>query len=377
MSASNTLNDEAVLLKAVMDTVLDGVITIDSRGTIRSINPAAVRIFGYPPQEVIGKNISMLMPEPYRANHDNYLKNYLNTGIPKVIGIGREVMGQRKDRSIFPLDLGVNAMDLDGEHMFVGTIRDITLRKKAEAEIEQMVGKLIEANTELERFAYVASHDMQEPLRMIANFSQIINDEYKEHLDDTGQQYLHIITESVRRMQRMVEDLLTYARVNKEVQKFVDFDVNTEIEHVVHNLADAIQTRKAQISSKGFEFIKASGNPVQFMRVIQNLISNALKYQPPHQEPQIELLVEDLGDMWQFAVKDNGIGIDTSYFKQIFEPFRRLHSQQEYTGTGLGLTACKKIIENHRGTIWLSSESGKGSCFYFTWPKAHHEEFQK
>jgi PAS domain S-box-containing protein len=254
----------------------------------------------------------------------------------------------------------------------VGSVNNISGRKEVETQREKLIEKLADSNTELGRFAYVASHDMQEPLRMIANFSALIAEEYGDKLDEEGKEYIHLMTDAALRMQSMVEDLLEYARIGNDSAHFSMIDGTHELKQVLDNLSVAIKERHAHITYNPLPPI--TGNPVQFMRLIQNLICNGLKYQPEGAMPQIHVGVEDQGDDWCFFVRDNGIGMPQEYAGQIFEPFRRLHTWKEYKGTGIGLAICKKIVENHGGKIWAVSEIGRGSTFYFALPKIQEKE---
>ena len=245
-------------------------------------------------------------------------------------------------------------------------------RLMSEKTRENLISQLMDSNTELERFAYVASHDMQEPLRMIASFSNILGAEYNAKLDKEGQEYIRIVTESAIRMQGMVNDLLEYARIGNNDMRFSIINATDELKHVLENLSASIQYEGAQITYDPLPKIK--GNPVQFMRLLQNLIGNGLKYQMESATAYIHITAEDQGDHWLFSIRDNGIGIEEEHRNQIFEPYKRLHTWEEYKGTGIGLAVCKKIVENHGGKIWVTSEPGKGSVFYFTLPQIKQED---
>ncbi|MCB1652178.1 MAG: PAS domain S-box protein [Alphaproteobacteria bacterium] len=352
--------DYAARLETVLKTVIDGIITIDSRGTIQSFNPSAERIFGYRPEEVIGRNVKILMPEPYHSEHDGYIKNYLQSGQGKVIGIGREVKALRKDGSVFPMELGINQMNIAGAVMFVGTIRDISDRKQAEDE-------LLRSNEELERFAYIASHDLQEPLRMVANFTALLDGEYRGTMDAQAGEYMDFITDAARRMQEMVGDLLEYSRLGCEDAGFSDVNSESHTKMALANLYDVIEETEASVRIGDLPVIHV--NPVRFLRLMQNLIGNAVKYRREDVRPDIRVEVEDRGREWLFSVSDNGIGMKEEYLQQIFIIFKRLHGKKDYQGTGIGLAACKKIVEGFEGKIWAESRPGEGSTFYFTVPK--------
>ncbi len=363
-----------VTLGAVVDNVLDGIITINEQGEIESFNRACESIFGYETHEVMGKNVKMLMPEPYHGEHDGYLSNYMKTGKAHIIGTaGREVSARRKDGSVFPMDLSVSAFTVDGVRHFSGIIRDITKARQAEDARQKLLMRLTESNTELERFAYVASHDMQEPLRMVLNFSQIIAKDYESSLDEEGKEYLKIVGDSAMRMRDMVQDLLEYARLGREGLNLVDVDMNAEVDHVLENLGQLLRDTGAVVTSDPLPMVQ--GNAVQLMRLLQNLIGNGIKYQAPGNVPVIHIAVEAGNKDWHFSVRDNGLGIDPNFIDQVFEPFRRLHTWEAIKGTGLGLAVCRKITESHGGRIWATSDAKtKGSVFHFTLPRPAHSQ---
>ncbi len=348
--------------RTVVDNVLDGIITIDEHDRIRSFNAACEDMFGYQDSEVIGQPISLLMPDPTYSEHERYVSEYL----PIDAG-AREVQARRKDGDMFSADLSVSAFEIDGKPHYTGIIRDITRAKQAEAARQALLRRLTDSNTELERFAYVASHDMQEPLRMVLNFSQIVAKDYADKLDDEGREYLKIIGDSAGRMRDMVQDLLEYARLDKEGARFGPVDLRTELAHVLDTLRAMTKESQAVITYDRLPVI--TGNGVQLMRLLQNLIANAIKYQQPKRLPVIHVGCTDEGEHWQIYVRDNGMGIEKAFIEQIFEPFRRLHSWDGIQGTGLGLSVCRKIVETHGGRIWAVSEPDVGSTFFFTIPK--------
>lgn len=236
-----------------------------------------------------------------------------------------------------------------------------------EREHDELMQQLMESNVALERFAYVASHDLQEPIRMINNFGKILLAEYQSRLDDEGKEYLSMVTESGERMRDMVNDLLDYSRMSHELMKPEFFDGNQVLDSALENLKVLIEDSNAEITRDPLP--ELSGNPVQIMRLLQNLISNAIKYQPPGNKPCIHIGAKDCVDAWNISVSDNGIGIDNKFINQIFEPFRRLHTWDTIKGSGLGLAICKKLAENNNGSISARSIPGKGSIFTISLPK--------
>lgn len=351
--------------RAILEAAVDGIISIDTEGLILSCNPAASRIFGYPENELIGRNIKVLMPEPFRSNHDRYLQNYLRTGKKKIIGIGREVTGLHKDGTSFPMDLAVSEVNLPGFRFFTGTIRDITERKKAADDLARHRRELERSNAELQQFAYVASHDLQEPLRMVASYLQLLERRYRDRLDDDAREFIGFAVDGARRMQQLINDLLNFSRVGTRGGEFEECDIRLVIDGVLRTLRFALQDSDAKVETGPMPVVWA--DPVQMGQLFQNLISNALKFhgdQPPH----IQISARQEADMWQFTVQDNGIGFDPEYQQRIFTIFQRLHSREEYPGTGIGLAICRKIVERHNGRIWAQSRSGQGSRFHFTLP---------
>ena len=365
--AEEDLRAEASRLQTVMNTVLDGLITIDSAGTIRSFNQSATRIFDYQPADVIGQNVKMLMPEPYHSEHDGYLQHYQTTGEKRVIGIGREVAARRKDRSIFPIELGVNEMWVDGERMFVGTIRDISERKDAEAAIHSFVEKLKRSNQELDDFAYIASHDLKEPIRGLSNNAVFLKEDYADDIDESGNRRLDRMVYLCRRMETLVDDLLYFSRLGRQELAIQPTDLNIVIKDIELMLDLTLQEQNVEIVVPAPLPSLVCDLP-RVTEVFRNLITNAVKYNLQVKK-RIEIGVDQTyhGRSVAFYVKDNGIGIEPRFYNDIFRIFKRLNEEDDaIKGTGVGLTFVKKIIERHGGRIWLESMPGEGTTFYFT-----------
>jgi light-regulated signal transduction histidine kinase (bacteriophytochrome) len=274
------------------------------------------------------------------------------------------VAGLRKDGTTFPLELSITSFVSDGERFFVCCLRDITEQKAALDEREQLLTRLTNSNAELERFAYVASHDMQEPVRMMVSFSQLLAEEYAGALGEEGGEYLRIINSSAHRMRHMIRDLMDYARLEGERQIFNRVDLREELRAVQENLRQLITETGAMITAD--EIPAVQGSAVQIMRLLQNLVINAIKFQPPGQVPRVHLgICEDI-EQRLYYVRDNGLGIKPAFIEEIFAPFRRLHTWEAIQGTGLGLSVCRKIVEGHGGRIWASSVPGEGTTIFFT-----------
>jgi len=352
-------------LAAVMNTVLDGVITIDHAGIIESFNPAAAKMFGYQPEEAVGQNIKLLMPEPYHSAHDGFLKTYLHTGAAKVIGAGREVHARRKDGHVFPIELGVNEMHVVGRRMFVGTIRDITRRKQAEAAIEASIAALSRSNQELDDFAYIASHDLKEPLRGLSNNALFLREDFGDVLGASGAGRLDRITYLCERMDRLVNDLLYFSRLGRQHLAIRETDLNDVVADIAAMMENTLAAANARIVvPEKLPVIVCDATRIT--EVFRNLITNAVKYNDKP-DKRVEIGCTGSGANRVYHVRDNGIGIAPQFHQDVFRIFKRLnHEDDQVKGTGVGLTFVKKIIERHDGRIWIDSEPGLGTTFYFT-----------
>lgn len=359
-------------MQTVMNTVLDGLIVIDKLGYIQIFNQSAQSIFGYEQEEVLGQNVKLLMPDPYRSEHDGYLAHHNQTGATNIIGIGREIKAQRKDGTIFPMELGVNAMEVEGKKYFVGTIRDISERKRAEEEIQSYIKKLKISNEELDQFAYIASHDLKEPLRGLANNALFLQEDYAKKLDEGADKRLERMRFLCTRMEQLVDNLLYYSRLGRHELAVTFVDLNDVVKKVQElSVADDIGLTGNIIVPDVLPEVLC--DKIKITELFRNLISNSLKYNDKQHKTVEVGVTSRLNPISQkqeqrvFYVKDNGIGIEKQYFDEVFKIFRRLNFESDTErGSGVGLTFVKKIIERHDGHVWLESTLGKGTTFYFT-----------
>ncbi len=244
-----------------------------------------------------------------------------------------------------------------------------TIREKqfAESSRDNLVKQLISVNEQLEQFAYVASHDLREPLRIIVCFTELLAKEYGDKIDETGRNYMEINRQAAKKMELMVANLLEYGRLGQGVDRLTKTDCNEALKQALEALRESIKSSKAEIQHAPLPTIMA--DPIHMARLFQNLIGNALKYQRPGKPPVIRVAVSEKEVQWQFSVIDNGIGIEKVYLDSIFAPFKRLHTDDQYAGTGIGLAICKRIVEEFGGSIWAESKPDQGSTFFFTLPK--------
>lgn len=362
--AKEALAEQTARLSAIVETAVDAIITIDDRGIIDSFNPAAERQFGYGPAEVLGKNVSLLMPSPYREQHDGYLHHYLATGEKRIIGLGREVVGQRKDGTTFPMQLAVSEMRVGGRRLFTGVVHDITLRKQTEERQARLIHELESANAELKNFAYVVSHDLKAPLRAIGSLADWINTDQSESLDADGKEHLRLLLLRVRRMDSLIDGILQYSRVGREHETAVEVDVNAIVDEALEMLAPPSHIR-VEIAP---DLPTIRAERTRILQLFQNLLSNAIKYlDKPEGLIRIGCMAHDHD--WEFSISDNGPGIEPRHFKRIFQLFQTLVPKDRVESTGVGLALVKKIVEIYGGRVWIESQPGAGSTFYFTLPR--------
>ncbi len=395
--AAAGLRDTEERLRAILQTAVEGIITIDEHGIVESMNPAAEKIFGFPASEVIGKNVSLLMPAPYREEHDTYMGNYLRTGHAKIIGIGREVVGQRKDGSVFPMDLAVSEVRLERRRLFTGFVRDITERKKAETKLAELAHTLAEKNKELETIVYVASHDLRSPLVNIQGFSRELalacnrlrarlgsvgpgdaasepaaalaapgaGNEVKTLLQDDIPEALEFIQAGVAKIDALLAGFLRYSRLGRAALRIERLDMNAMLAEILRTMEFQIQRAGADIRVEALP--GCLGDATQVNQVFSNLLDNALKYLAPGQAGRVSVTGRAEAGRAVYIVRDNGIGIAPHHQQKIFEIFHRLNPSAG-EGEGLGLTIAQRILERQNGRIWVESEPGKGSAFFVSLP---------
>lgn len=362
--AEEGLRESEARLRAIFDTAVDGIVTIDERGIIERFNPAAEHLFGYREAEVIGHNVSMLMPNPYHEAHDGYLANYMQTGEKKIIGIGREVVGLRKDGSTFPMDLAVGETQQSERRMFTGTVRDISERKQAEELRTRLMHELESANEELKNFGYVVSHDLKAPLRAIGSLANWLSTDYADKFDAEGREHMRLLISRVHRMDGLIDGILQYSRVGRVKELTVAVDLNRLVSEVI----DLLAPPKNIVIHVESNLPTVMTEPTRIQQVFQNLLSNAIKYMDKA-EGEIRLTCTAEGKRWKFSIADNGPGIEQQHFEKIFQLFQTLAPRDRVESTGVGLALVKKIVEMYGGRVWLESAMGQGSTFFFTLPR--------
>jgi PAS domain S-box-containing protein len=336
--------------------MLNSLIVADPEGRIRTVNRATCALLGYTEQDLVGQPLARIVDSPlseggeYREQHNV------------------EVLYRTRNGKRLTV-LFSSALLRDAKGAMQGVVcvaQDLTERNRAEAALRAYAQDLARSNAELEQFAYVASHDLQEPLRMVASYTQLLARRYKGRLDADADEFITFAVDAATRMQRLINDLLAYSRVGTKGKPFETTNLSDVMNHVLASLKLAIEESGARVAIDPLPTLMA--DPVQMGQLFQNLLGNAIKFRKPDTPLDIRMTASLIREEWFFTFSDNGIGFDPEYAERIFVIFQRLHTSSEYPGTGIGLAICKKIVERHGGRIWADSKPGQGAVFSFTLP---------
>ena len=372
---------DAAFRQAILDSAAASIISTTPAGIITTFSHGSEQLLGYTADEVVEKKTPEIIHDPAEvAARAHELTRELGREVAPGFDVfvckprcgTPETRGWtyiRKDGTRVPVLLSVSAMvDSNGVLMgFLGVARDITELKRAQADLEHAAAELSRSNSDLEKFAYIASHDLQEPLRMITSYLQLLKRRYKGQLDEQADQFIGFAVDGAARLQLFVRGLLTFARIGTGRTVVAPVDMNVPLDVALDNLKLTIAEKEAMIIRDPMPVV--SGDAILLAQLFQNLISNSLKF-CTEPTPRIHFSAKPSGDDWIFSIADNGIGIEPQFLDRIFAIFQRLHSHADFPGTGIGLALCKKIVDRHGGRIWVTSEAGKGSTFSFSLPAA-------
>ncbi|MBI5184521.1 MAG: PAS domain S-box protein [Nitrospinae bacterium] len=361
-------------LTTIMKTVGDGIIAIGPDSGIRFVNKELCDIFGYPEEELTGREVQMLMPEKYRALHSNGMERYLSSGQSNVMGHWVELEGLRKGGASFPIEINIRETILEDneDKFFTAAVRDITHSKKLEEERESLIAELNQTNTELKDFVYVVSHDLKTPLRGIHNYSDFLREDLEGKLEEEQKKYLDGLSRAVCQAEEFINDLLDLSRVSRLEMVFKKINIGAFLKQVVEsmNLPPDVKV----IMKNDWPDMPAE--PTLLRQIFLNLISNAVKF---NRSPAklLELGWNAKGDgFYELFVHDNGIGIEPRFFEKILKPFQRLHTAKEFEGTGIGLGIVVKAASRLNGSIRIESKPGEGSTFFVALPKEQKGEIK-
>jgi len=348
------------LFRAVVESAPNGVVMVDRQGIIVLVNRETERLFGYSRTELLGRSIDTLVPDRLRKQHPRERDEFFGNPHRRAMGAGRDLYGVRKDGVEIPVEIGLNPIATADGMFVLASVVDISPRKQAEADLRQ-------SNEELERFAYVASHDLQEPLRTVASYLQLLERRYRDKLDDDARDFIDFAVSGAQRMEQLIKDLLAFSRVGTQGGEVESVAVDEALQESLHSLRAAIDESAATVTHDPLPSVLADRSQLQ--QLLTNLIGNALKFRS-EAPPRVHVRAKREGRFWRFSVSDNGIGIAPEYFDRIFVIFQRLHGREAYPGTGVGLAICRKIVDRHGGRLWLESTPGQGATFHFTLPAA-------
>jgi len=358
------LRESREQFRAVTETASDAIISADKRGNIIYFNRAAEHIFGYLAKEALGQPLTLLMPERFTEPHQIGFQRFLATGQARIIGKTLELVARNKDGKEFPIEISVANWTTANGNFFTAILRDITSRKKAEDALTTRSAELEAVNRELEAFSYSVSHDLRAPLRHVDGFSDMLREECGPALNQAGRRYLDTITESVKQMGRLIDDLLVFSKMGRVELRQSQINMNELVTEVLRELSSETNGRRVEWEIESLPGVR--GDRAMLKQVWANLLSNSIKYTRPRDVAKIRIGCGRKNGGLEFYVQDNGAGFDMKYAGKLFGVFQRLHRAEEFEGTGIGLANVRRIVTRHGGLTWAEAKPDEGATFYFT-----------
>jgi PAS domain S-box-containing protein len=353
--------------RSLLEAAPDAMVVVNEGGEIVRFNVQAEKQFGYRGDELVGQKVNKFIPGGFAEGSIADGTGSAANELAAHIDAGIELCGRRKDGSEFPIEIKLSPLESPEGILVTAAIRDISVLKQSEEELVKTVGELKRSNAELQQFAYVSSHDLQEPLRMVASYTQLLASRYKGRLDSDADEFIAFAVDGCNRMQVLIQDLLTYSRAGAKATTLRKTATGNALQEALTNLRARIEENGAVVTHDALPEIATDAKLLA--QVFQNLVGNAIKYRSAGVPTVHVSASQNGGNEWIFSVRDNGLGIDPKYFERIFILFQRLHGREEFEGTGIGLSICKKIVERLGGRIWVESQPGNGSTFYFALPE--------
>jgi PAS domain S-box-containing protein len=353
--------------RGLLEAAPDAMVVVNQAGKIVLLNVQAEKQFGYSRGELVGQKVKNIIPEGFAERLIADGTRSAAEALAQQIGTGIELSGRRKDGTEFPIEIMLSPLQSAEGILVTAAIRDITERRKSEEHLGKTVGELKRSNAELQQFAYVSSHDLQEPLRMVSSYTQLLAKRYQGRLDSDADEFIAFAVDGCNHMQRLIRDLLAYSRAGTNGKELREVSCDDALQAALTNLRMTIEQSGAVVTHDSLPAVRT--DETQLTQVFQNLVGNAIKYHGA-EAPRVHVsAARTNGNEWIFSVRDNGLGIDPQYFERIFILFQRLHGPREFKGTGIGLAICKKMLERLGGRIWVESQPEKGSTFYFALPE--------
>jgi len=353
--------------RGLLEAAPDAMVVVNPSGEIVLLNVQTEKQFGYSRNELVGQKVSSIIPKGFAERLIADGTRSAADALAQQIRTGIELIGRRKDGNQFPIEIMLSPLESAEGILVTAAVRDISERKKSQECLVKTVGELKRSNDELQQFAYVSSHDLQEPLRMVASYTQLLARRYKGRLDSDADEFIAFAVDGCNRMQGLIQDLLAYSRAGATGKALCDVSGEDAFQGALTNLRITIEQSGAVVTHDPLPDFRT--DETQLTQVFQNLVGNAIKYRSA-KVPRVHVSAGKSGaNEWIFSVRDNGLGIAPQYFERIFILFQRLHGRNEFEGTGIGLAICKKVLERLGGRIWVESQLEKGSTFYFALPE--------
>ena len=375
-SAEEALQKSRNMFERLFENAPDAVVVVDSHGVIRKVNQQTEALFGYMREEMVGNPVEYLLPERFHKRHRQHRRSYFADPRARKMGIGLELYGRSRDGREIPVDIMLNPIETSDGVWAFAVVRDITQQKQSDAMIKDLnstlkiqVEQLAATNRELEAFSYSVSHDLRAPLRHIIGFVDLLNTRDLSALDEMSQHYLQVITQAAQKMGVLIDDLLAFSRMGRTEMMKTQVDFDQLVRDIVKELAEDAKDR--EIDWQIDRLPAVIGDAAMLRQVMVNLISNAVKFTRPRPVAKIEIgALDDRPNETLFYVKDNGVGFDERYLNKLFSLFQRLHSTEEFEGTGVGLANVQRIVLRHGGKVWAESALDGGATFWISLPKA-------